>query len=141
MPFEHAVTARFFEIDRAGIVFFGRFFEYCHAAFEEMLLAAFGDWDGQFDDFGWAMPLVHVEADFQRPARMGDRLTVTLEVERLTKRSVTFRFVVRASDGSSCAEVRHKHAFIDRGRFESTEVPTRFVEGLEGLGLLPESEA
>jgi hypothetical protein len=39
VPFVHHHTARFFEIDRAGIVFFGRIFEFCHEAFEELLLA------------------------------------------------------------------------------------------------------
>ena len=79
MSFEHTLTARFFEIDRAGIVFFGRFFEYCHATFEEMLLAALPDWNGAFDHSGWGMPLVHAEADFSRPVRMGDRLRIAMD--------------------------------------------------------------
>src|SRR5688500_10530099 len=74
MSFHHSVTARFSEIDRAGIVFFGRYFEYCHAAFEELLARMFGDLEQSFAAGLWTMPLVHAEADFARPVRLGDRL-------------------------------------------------------------------
>ena len=40
--FLHRLVVRFHEIDRAGIAYFTRAYEYCHAAFEEMLVAALG---------------------------------------------------------------------------------------------------
>ena len=39
MSFEHRLIVRFYEVDRAGIAFFGRIFEYCHAAYEGLLVA------------------------------------------------------------------------------------------------------
>ena len=43
MAFEYGLTARFHEVDRVGIVFFGRAYEYAHICFEEVLTAAFGE--------------------------------------------------------------------------------------------------
>ncbi|MDP6943925.1 MAG: polyprenyl synthetase family protein [Myxococcota bacterium] len=45
MSFEHRLTVRFYEVDRAGIAFFGRVFEYCHAAYEALQLERRGRFD------------------------------------------------------------------------------------------------
>lgn len=138
MAFEHTLTVRFYEIDRAGIAFFGRFFEYCHAAFEEMLTAAFGDLEKIFADRLLIMPLVHVESDFAAPVRIGDRLHIALEVERLGSRSVSFRYRVTGADGVPRASVLMKHAFVDPATYRSCTVPEAFLEGLTKLNLLPD---
>ena len=87
MSFEHFVTVRFHHVDRAGIAFFGRAFEYAHVAFEELLATTDESLTSVFDQGGWGMPLVHVEGDFNLPMRMGDRLRVEIRVKRLSERS------------------------------------------------------
>ena len=138
MSFEHRLTVRFFEVDRAGIAFFGRVFEYCHAAYEALLMDLGYPLSEVFDNEGWGMPLVHAEADFQRPMRMGEELAIQVAVGRLGKTSVTFDFTVRgAADGHVRATARHVHACVDMTRFESLEVPERFraaIEAREDLG-------
>jgi len=135
MGFEHSLTARFYEIDRAGIVFFGRFFEYCHAAYEEMFVAAFGGLEDIFRRADWGTPLVHAEADFTRPVRLGDRLKVVVGVERLTERSVTFVYEVLGEDRSPRAKLRTVHAFIDPKTFKPRSAPPEFREGLARVGV------
>jgi YbgC/YbaW family acyl-CoA thioester hydrolase len=137
MPFVHHTTARFYEVDAAGIVFFGRVYEYCHGAFEELLTAVFGSteaWLGA--EIG--MPLVHSEADHERPIRSGTRLAVEVRVARLSPRSVTFAYEVRgADDGVVRARVRLIHAFTDMKTFKGAGRPMPgLVEGLERLGLV-----
>ncbi|MBM4376894.1 MAG: acyl-CoA thioesterase, partial [Deltaproteobacteria bacterium] len=87
MPFVHRVTARFFEVDRAGILFFGRVFEMCHAAYEELLLAAEADIETLIATDGVGLPLVRSEADFVKPIRLHDRLDVSIALEKLGARS------------------------------------------------------
>ena len=140
MVFRHSVTARFFEIDRAGIVFFGRFFEYCHATFEELLARLYGNPEESFAAGRWAMPLVHAEADFQKPVRMGDRIDIALGVERLGERSVTFAYALTSADGAPHARVKMVHACIDLKTFKPRAVPDDLVAGLTRLGLLPAGE-
>ena len=132
MSFEHRLTVRFFEVDRAGIAFFGRVFEYCHAAYEALLLAVGYPLAEVFDNEGWGMPLVHGEADFQRPMRMGEELAIEVAIGRLGRTSVTFDFTVRgAADGEVRATARHVHACVDMDRFEPLAVPERFRAALE----------
>ncbi len=137
MAFAYEVSVRFHEVDRAGIAFYGRVFEYVHVAFEEMLLAIDPTWTSVFDDQGWGMPLVHADADFKRPMRLSERLTVSVSVESLSARSVTFAFeVVGSHDGVTRATARQVHVFVDMERFESIPVPEEMRAGLAKLGLL-----
>lgn len=139
MGFEHRVTARFHEVDRAGIVFFGRAFEYAHVCFEEMLHAAFGRGPALFEGLPFGLPLVHAEADYAAPIRQADRLVVRLVVDRLTARSVTFAYdIVGEDDGVHRVTVRLKHAFIELPAFVPCEAPEAFGAGLKRLQLLPD---
>ena len=141
MAFEHVVTVRFQHVDRAGIAFFGQVFEYCHAAYEEMLVAAGLSLREIFDQGGWGMPLVHAEADYSRPMRMGDRLAVALEVARIGRSSLTFEYTVRGAEGRELrATVRLVHAFIDLDGFRKLTVPPSLVEALARLDLVPVEE-
>ena len=143
MPFEHRITVRFNEVDRAGIAFFGRVYEYVHAAFEELLRAALPDFLEVFDAprARWGMPLVHSEADYRRPMRHGDRLLIRASVERLGRRSITFRYLVCGADDPEDvrATVALVHAFVDLTTFEGLDAPEALVEGLRRVGVLDES--
>ena len=141
MAFTYEVTVRFHEVDRAGIAFYGRVFEYAHVAFEELLLSIDPSWTSVFDDLGWGMPLVHADADFERPMRLNERLSVSVEVESMGARSLTFAFTLTGSeDGVVRARARQVHVFVDMERFESIPVPEEMRRGLAGLGLLEELE-
>ena len=133
--FEHTLTVRFHEVDRAGIVFFGRIFEYCHVAFEE-LLSAMG-MASVFHEENWGMPLVHAEADFKRPMFMGDKITVSLRVEKIGDGSITFGFeVLGAEDRRVRAVAQQVHAFVELEKMRPTSFPETLMQGLRGIGLV-----
>ena len=136
MPFEHILTVRFHETDRAGIAFFGRVFQYAHDAFEELLAAAGTDLHAFFDDVGVGLPLVHAEADFQGPMRLGDRLRIALTCARLGRGSVTLRATLTgADDGRPRAVVTLVHAGVRLSDFTPCPVPDAFRDLLERQGL------
>lgn len=136
MPFEHTVTVRFQDVDRAGIAFFGRVFDYCHAVFEELLVAA-GDSLSDVFATGFGMPLVHCDSDFSRPMRMGERLRVVCEVERVGSRSVTFAYALFGPEGELRAKARLVHATVILETMTGCPVPERILEPLRTLDLIP----
>lgn len=139
MPYEHVVTVRFNEVDRAGIAFFGRVFEYCHACFEEMLMASGQPLLAIFDKGGYGLPLVHAEADYSRPMRLGDRLRISLRVARLGGRSITFAYEIRGAEADDLrANVRLIHACVSLDGFTGMSVPDALREALATLGLVEE---
>ena len=133
--FEHDLTVRFHEVDRAGIVFFGRIFEFCHVGFEEVLSAM--GMTSVFQEENWGMPLVHAEADFKRPMLMGDKITVSLSVEKMSTGSITFGFeVLGAEDRGVRAVAKQVHAFVALDTMRPTSFPNSLSEGLKRLGLV-----
>lgn len=133
----HVHVVRFSEVDAAGVVFFSRFFELCHHAWEEVLAAALGPrWFDAMAGSGWGLPLIHAEADFRRPARLGDRLTVRIAGVALDGSGrLRVRFAIEGADDLRHASVEHVHAFVDLARFRPIAAPPAFLARLGELGL------
>lgn len=134
MAFTHTLTARFYEVDRAGIVFFGRFFEYCHTALEELLAKLLGQADACFRE-GWGMPLVHTSSDFSAPVHMGDRVSIELSVEAWSKRSLSLAYVLKVGDVVH-ARCKTVHAFVNLGTFKPMAMPEHLKAALVAEGLI-----
>ena len=130
----------FHEIDRAGIVYFARIFEYCHRVYEELLEEVIGPLEEFFRTKDWGLPLVHAEADYSRPLRIGDRVRVRLEVERVGEKSITFAYTLTcAASGEARARVKLVHAFVAIGGesdFAPRSVHPAYLAGLRRLGLI-----
>lgn len=142
MVFRHHLTVRFFEVDRAGIVFFARFFEYCHVTFEELLISMLGPLEESFQAGRFYMPLVHSEADFLHPARLGEQLEVQLQVEDVTSKRLTFLYEISTMLPQSicCARIRLVHVWVDPISMTSCPIPREFLQGLQGLQLIKATE-
>ncbi len=140
MAFVHQITARFFEVDRAGIIFFGRIFEYCHTAYEQLLAAMGTGITELFEEHNLGMPLVHAEADFCKPIRMQERIDVQLEVSAISERSIHFSFrLVGSDDGVQRATASLVHAFVALDSFAPARPPLLLIEGLRKLGLIDDA--
>ena len=100
-------TVRFGETDAAGVMHFHQLLRWCHEAWEESLdlygIAAGAIFPGCRDRGKAptvALPVVHCEADFQRPVHGGDDLGILLEPQRLNPGcfEVTYRFQIEQTD-------------------------------------------
>ena len=104
MEYVTDIPIRFADIDAAGIVYYPKFFDYYHCAFEEM----FGDTTG-VDYSDWltkrnvGFPAVHVEGDYKRPLEYGQRLNVAITVPRIGNTSLDYHFEARTHDGVAAA--------------------------------------
>ena len=88
LKFERQV--HFGDTDAAGVMHFHQLLRWCHEAWEESLerygIGAGSVFPGCRGQQRWpavALPVVHCQADFQRPVHGGDRLQVHLEPQRL----------------------------------------------------------
>lgn len=106
-PFRYRRAIRFEEVDRAGIVFFARFFALCHEAMESF----FGGLEGGYPHFiggrGLGVPAVRAEAEYNAPLRYGDTVDIDVDVVQLGTSSTTLRY--RMTRGNQAiAVIRHK---------------------------------
>lgn len=99
-PFVFDQKVLFKHCDPAGIVFYPRYFEIindCVEAFFEAL----GDPFEAMHAAGRGVPTARIEAEFKRPSRHGDRLTLALRCRRLGRTSLDL-----AIDGAADEERR-----------------------------------
>jgi 4-hydroxybenzoyl-CoA thioesterase len=123
-PFVFRHQVRFDEVDAAGIVYFARFFTWCHDAMEAMLTPLSGGYTALVRTRRLGLPAVHVEADYRAPLRFGDEVLVEAAVERLGTSSVGLRFdVLRSPSREPVAVVKHVVALVDLGAIRAQPLP------------------
>lgn len=117
------------QVDGAGILYFSRIFEICHLAFERFLAAHEGArlTAESMQRHDWLLPVVHAEADYRSPLRLGDPVSIEVHVESRGQSSVTFGFRVTGPGGLAAA-VRHVHVAIDKASFRSRPLPDDIVQ-------------
>lgn len=124
--FAHATRVRFQDVDAAGIVFFARVFDLFHDAYVEALRAGGVELSAVLAAKVWAAPLTSCDAQFRRPLRFGDEITVELRAE-LSERDMVVRYrVCPTSDRAiTLATGTTKHAFVDRATFARIDPPAQ----------------
>lgn len=125
-PFTYIVPVRFHEVDSAGIVFFARIIQYHHDAYEAWSRAIGWPLDPSIWERGYGLPLVHAEADFSSPIRLGQEVHVSLRPTAIGTKSMTVRSELNGADGERLAVVTTVHCCVD----PRTKQPVPIPEGL-----------
>lgn len=115
---------RFEEVDAAGLVFFARFFHYCHDAMEHF----FGALPGGYVDLVMrrrvGFPAVHAEADYESPLRYGDVARIETSIAKIGTTSATFRYVLGKGGGRvHVATVSHVVVVTDMTTMKARAIP------------------
>lgn len=134
MPFVTTRRVEFGDTDMAGIVHFSRFFVYMESAETDFLQARGLNvaWEEDGERFGF--PRVAAACDYSRPARFGDTLAVTVTVEKVGRKSVTYRHEFRAG-GHEIAVGRITAVYSRKtpgGGLETLDIPPQVRAALEG---------
>jgi 1,4-dihydroxy-2-naphthoyl-CoA hydrolase len=137
MPFHTEITVAFNDVDAAGIVYFGNVFDYCHRVFERLLETINIPLPQILKDAGWAMPLVHAEADYLKPILHGERLQVQVDLTKIGGSSLHFHYEIYGPGGELRARVTLVHATVETPGFQPQPVEQSFVAALRQLGLGP----
>lgn len=78
------------DTDAGGVVYYANYLKYLERARTEWLRSIGVEQGELLREHGLLFAIVHVEADYRRPARYGDLLQVTCRVAEHTRTSVTF---------------------------------------------------
>lgn len=119
----------FFDCDPAGIIFFSRVFEFCHAAYEQLIQSFELDED-YWDNPSYVVPIIHTECDYYKPLRYGDEISIEVSVTQLKNSSfeLTYKLILNKE---TCASVKTVHVFVNREDWNKMEIPTEIMIGLQ----------
>jgi 4-hydroxybenzoyl-CoA thioesterase len=119
------VRVRFGDEDHAQIVYYPRFFNFFHIAFEDFFNDQGLPYQDVLDRDGVGFPTVHVETDFRRTLRFGDIFEVELTVERIGTSSAVFHYVGR-KEGEVAAEARMTVVCVEMKTWRPRPIPERY---------------
>lgn len=97
MAFKCAQKVLFRHCDPAGMVFYPKYFEMlndCVEAFFDTVL----DWPFETLHETGSVPTVATTTEFTAPSRHGDRLTLTLQIEKIGRTSLSLKTEARSGD-------------------------------------------
>lgn len=84
---------RFADIDAAGWLYYPRFIEFCHNAFEDWINAqAPVHYREMINEQRWGFPAVAVSGEYLSPLKHGDTAVITLKILHLGNSSLKTRF-------------------------------------------------
>lgn len=105
--FERRQRIRFGHCDPAGIVFYPQYFVLFNALVEDWVSDALGiPYAELLGPRGVGLPTVSLQSDFKAISRMGDEVTLGLQVERLGTRSLTLVLDCLGADGQERVRAR-----------------------------------
>jgi YbgC/YbaW family acyl-CoA thioester hydrolase len=140
MSFRATLQVRFQDVDAGGVLFFGRIFDYLHAAYEELVASSGVDRARYFAGAEYLVPIAHAEADYRSPIRHGERVEVAIDVARVGRASFQLRYRVLGPGGDLRVEAATVHAFVDRATMRPIAIPEPLRSFFQGH-LLPEPVA
>ncbi|MEO8274738.1 MAG: thioesterase family protein [Thermoanaerobaculia bacterium] len=147
MAFRTPLHVRFGDIDLAGIVYYPRFMHFCHVAMEEFFDAIVGvDYPTFLTEHRLGLPVIHLETDYHRPLRYGEKVEIEVAIERVGGSSVhwRYRFLREGSDRPS-AECRIVTVCVSVESFQKAALPAWLVEKLrpsvEPRGAMPGADS
>ncbi len=125
MSFRIRQPVRHPDVDRAGIVYFPRFYDFFHRALEDFFRDEVGVayWNLE-ETLRIALPVVRIETDFVRPLAHGDVVTIELETLALGEHSITVQYqVFRPGATEPAANSRIVMCAIELPAWTKTAVP------------------
>lgn len=125
MSIEATLPVRFQDVDAAGVLFFGRIYDYCHQAYEELWVSAGVDRAWIFSGADFLIPIAHSEADYRAPLRHGERVSVRVDVTHVGRASfrLAYRVTGPGGDGDLRATAKTVHAFVARETMKPIPIP------------------
>lgn len=118
----HRLTVRLHHTDAAGVLFYGRLFELVQEAFEAAMERCGLPLGELLRGGGFRIPVVHAEADYTAPVRVGDALTVSLAFAA-GNRSLRVTADLTDAAGRQVAAVTVVHAAVSAATGRSVPLP------------------
>jgi len=129
--FHYRKKIRFGHTDPAGIVFYPRYFEMVNEAIEDWFEELGYSFEDMHLEHKFGVPLVHVEADFYKPGRIGDELDFCLSVKSVGRSSLVLEINVTCK-GEPRLQTTGTLAFINLDLGKAVAWPEDFKSILQG---------
>jgi YbgC/YbaW family acyl-CoA thioester hydrolase len=127
--FKSLKRINFYDCDPAGILFFGRVYELCHSAYEE-LIESFNLNEDYWSNDNYIVPILKSEAQYRKPIKYGESISVEINVINLKSSSFELEYICRNKGGEECVVVKTVHVFVDKATWKKSTMKALIHDGL-----------
>jgi len=133
MTFKYSRRVYLGDTDAAGVMYFAKGLEICHEAYEESLAAAEINLKQMLEEKIVALPIVHAEIDFLRPLFCGDRLSISLNCDRLSNNEFAVNYRISTVDNLEQVSIKAqtRHVCIHPQRRIRIDLPSSILQWLQ----------
>ena len=121
--FKSTFPVRYYETDQMAVVHHSNYIRYFEIARDQMMVALGFPIERCEKELGVQVPIVSVECHFRHPARMGDILTATAEVNSVPLAKMVIKQAVYNQEGVLCAEGTVTLGFLNSSTFRPVRCP------------------
>lgn len=129
--FKATFPVRYYETDQMAVVHHSNYIRYFEIARDEMMVQLGFPIEKCESKLGVLVPIVSVECHFRHPARMGDILTATAEVNKVPMAKMLIKQAVYNQDGVLCADGLVTLGFLNKETFTPVRCPEPVAELFE----------
>ena len=130
--FSSTYPIRFSDVDHAGILYYPRFLHYFHCCFEDFFERGLGiPYNHLLDVERIGFPTVHMEVDYMKPLRFGDHVEISLGVEKIGTKSVTWAYAGHTSRDNKrvqAVQAQLVTVCLDMDSFQGVELPQKYID-------------
>ena len=120
------------DTDAAGVMFFANHLKLVHNTYEAFMTSIGFGLNRILRDTPFLLPVVHVEADYKAPLRLGDRFRISL-TSTVKDRSFLITALFRGPSGEIAAEVTTVHLPIHKKTGKRLPLPDELKQGLRSI--------
>jgi 1,4-dihydroxy-2-naphthoyl-CoA hydrolase len=134
MSFQYQTKVQLHDTDAAGLLFFGHQFRMVHDAYQAYLESCGFSFAEVLKRGEILIPIVHAEADFDKPLAVGDRLQIELTATKISTHSFVLHYRLVNEKQQQVGSAETVHVTIGRQSGQKVELPGPLREALEVIG-------
>jgi acyl-CoA thioesterase FadM len=127
--FEKAGEVKLADTDAAGLLFFANLFKLAHDAYESFMTSTGLGLNQIIQNMDYLLPIVHAEADYKSPLRLGNRFRIFLK-SAVQNHSFVLTACFRDLSGEIAAEVRTVHVAVSKVTGKKIPLSEQLRKGL-----------
>jgi 1,4-dihydroxy-2-naphthoyl-CoA hydrolase len=116
-------NVRMNDTDAAGVIYFANQFRIAHEAFEQFLDSVNLGVSHMLENTEYRFPIIHAEADYRAPLKVGDALTIHMTVDRVGDSSVALLFSLLDRHDKEVGTVKIVHVAVDKATWKKRPLP------------------
>jgi acyl-CoA thioester hydrolase len=133
--FKHSFQIRWVDTDTAQVMHYSKYFRYFEACEEEFYRSLGLSFAGIWEKYQVGLPRVEAHCVYKSPSRYNDRIQVTLKVQEITQKTITYHFQVSLPEKDLLAAEGYLKVIAVNENWKAVPVPIELAKVIrEGGG-------